>query len=426
VAAAPEVLIHRSPFKGLRLFNADRFRWVDEAAALGPLSALRVGPFRLAIVTDVELGRTILLTENERWVRPPATVVPIRLAIGENLFTEPNETWAVHQAAVAPNFRRKALDARLAVMDEIIEAEVASFPLDTSIDFEVATGRLALMLAAWVMFGERLDRVRADEITRHQREAVRWVGNKLGTVAAAVPIAVGKRARAMREHAAVLAAYADEVIARAQANAHTEDDVLGALVRAKLAPDELRGQVLGLFLAGNETTAAALGLAMVQGAAHPGEWVKVRDDPERWAAPFIDETLRLCPAVWGIPRVPAVKGMELRLGDVTMRMNRSQVANIYLRGINRDPAIWSEPERFDPARHLTDDKDRQRALIPFGLGPRGCIGQHLALAEMRAVLPVLARRGDVAIDGPVEEDPNFALRIRGGLRGRLTAPRVPA
>ena len=57
----------------------------------------------------------------------------------------------------------------------------------------------------------------------------------------------------------------------------------------------------------------------------------------------------------------------------------------------------------------------------FGLGPRGCIGQHLALAELNAVIPSLARRGDVSIDGPVVEDASFALRVRGGLRGRLVA-----
>ena len=59
-------------------------------------------------------------------------------------------------------------------------------------------------------------------------------------------------------------------------------------------------------------------------------------------------------------------------------------------------------------------------MIPFGLGPRGCIGQHLALAEMSAVLPALARHGSLSVDGPIEEDANFALHVRGGLTGRFT------
>src|SRR6185437_14631790 len=125
--------------------------------------------------------------------------------------------------------------------------------------------------------------------------------------------------------------------------------------------------------------------------------------PGRWTTPFIDETLRLTPAVWGVPRVAAVRGAEISAGGVSMRMSRSLPVTIYTRGMQRRIAVWPDPLRFDPARHLAEDKEQQRSLIPFGLGPRGCIGQHLALAEMRAVVPALARHGDVVLDGPAVE-----------------------
>jgi cytochrome P450 len=82
--------------------------------------------------------------------------------------------------------------------------------------------------------------------------------------------------------------------------------------------------------------------------------------------------------------------------------------------------------RFAPARHGSAAKEQHRALLPFGLGPRGCIGQHLALAEMAAVLPALARRGNVVVDGTAVEEAHFAMRVRGGLTGRFvaTAPAV--
>ena len=62
-------------------------------------------------------------------------------------------------------------------------------------------------------------------------------------------------------------------------------------------------------------------------------------------------------------------------------------------------------------------------MLPFGLGLRGCIGQHLAMAELSAVLPALARRGSFTVDGATTEDASFALRVAGGLTGRFTPVR---
>jgi cytochrome P450 len=424
---APELRIHRSITKALRLFDADRFRWLDEAAAIGPLVAMRMGPVKVWVVTDVDAARTMLVTDSTMWTRPPATVAPIRVAVGENLFTQSDKAWARLQPVVAPAFRRRALDARLAEIDGLIDDEVSAIPYDSTIDLELTMSRIALKLAAWVLLGEELDHSRAEEIAHHQREAVGWVGVQLGKLTGFLPIALGRRGQEMKRHRAVLNAYADEVIARAQRNRRGEDDVLAALMRARpsgkaLAPAKLRGHVLGLFLAGNETTGAALSWALVHGANAPVEWQRLRDEPERRTTPFLTESLRVTPAVWGIPRTPNRAGVTVTAGGLTARVRRGQVTTVNLRGINRDPKVWPDPLRFDPSRHDTDVKEQQRALLPFGLGPRGCIGQHLAMAEMSAVLPALARHGDVSVDGIATEDPSFALRVRGGLTGRFTRP----
>jgi cytochrome P450 len=425
MAAPPELKIDRSITKALKRFDADRFRWLDEAAAIGPLVALRMGPVKVWIVTDADAARTMLVSDGSSWMRPPATLVPIRLGGGENLFSQPDKAWALLQPAVAPAFRKKALEPRLAGIDALIDDAVQSIPTGTAIDLELAMGRIALILAAWVVLGERLDATRAEELAHHQREVVNWVAAQLGKLTGFIPVAAGARGRTMKRHRAALYAYADEVIARA-AREGRDDDVLSALMNARpsgkpLSPDELRGHVLGLFLAGNETTAAALSWALVHGAEAPDEWTKLRDDPERHTLPFITESLRLTPAVWAIPRTPNRAGVTLSVAGVSTRVRRGQLVTIYLRGINRDAQVWNDALRFDPARHENGAKEQSRSLLPFGLGPRGCIGQHMAMAEMSAVLPALARHGGVTVDGSAKEDPSFALRVRGGLTGSFTA-----
>jgi cytochrome P450 len=147
--------------------------------------------------------------------------------------------------------------------------------------------------------------------------------------------------------------------------------------------------------------------------------MRVRDDPDHHTVPFINETLRLTPAVWGVPRTPTRAGVTLTAGDLTTRVRRGRVATVYLRGINRDQTPGTTRCASTHPATTPPPKEQHRSLLPFGLGPRGCIGQHLAMAEMIAALPALARHGNITIEGTVTEDPSFALRILGGLNGRF-------
>ena len=426
MGAVPELRVHRSLTRALQLIGSDRLRWLDEAAALGPVAALRMGPLTTWVISDPDAARKMLVTDHGSWVRPPTLLVPMRVAVGENLFTQRDRAWAQLQPAVAPAFRKSALERRLADLDALIDDEVRAVPVDVTIDLDLATARIALVVAAWVLSGERLDRTRAEELADHQREVVRWIGPRVGKLSAIIPLTLGASGRAMKRHRAFLNAYADDVIARASTGEPHDDDVLGALLRARpsrraLTPHQLRGQVLGLLLAGSDTTAAGLSWALVHGAHHPAEWQQVRNDPGRHTLPFIHETLRLTPPVWGFSRTPAKAGVTLSAANLTTRVRRGQVVTIYLRGIHRDPASWDNPLQFNPSRHdpaLITDQHRQ--LLAFGLGPRGCIGQHLAMAELMAVLPAFARHGRITIDEPVTEDASFSLRVRDGLTGQFT------
>jgi cytochrome P450 len=419
------VTVDRRLFTALRKFDAERLRYLDEAAAAGPFTRLRYGPVSTWVLTDAEIARNMLIANGSDWERPPAAVVPIRLGVGENLFTQSEEDWSRIAPIVSPAFRRRALDERLAAMEPIVTAGVNAIGHGTAIDVELHMGAIALQLAAWVLFGETLPLERSLELASAQRNVVNWVGTRMGQIRSVVPFTIGSSARTMRANRAVLDMYAGEVIEHARKRNDPGDDTIGLLLAARpggspLSATALREHVLGLLLAGNETTAAALAWACVNAAENPSEWEKLRADPTRSRA-YVDETLRLTPAVWAIPRRPARRGV--RIGDQPIR--RSELVTIYLRGINRDARIWKDPLVFRPERHLVRS-EADASLIPFGLGSRGCIGQHLAMAEMIATLPILAAHGDISIDGPVEPDPRFALRITGGLRASWSAPTTTA
>jgi hypothetical protein len=79
--------------------------------------------------------------------------------------------------------------------------------------------------------------------------------------------------------------------------------------------------------------------------------------------------------------------------------------------------------RFDPSRHDSDDKEHQRALIPFGPRSAGLHRPAPRTAEIRAIVPALARHGDITLDRTPAEDASFALRIGGRFTGTFTSRR---
>src|SRR6478735_7647672 len=160
----PVIRIDRSLRRSLRRFSEDRLRFLDEAAAAGPVARLRFGPTTIVVVSDVAIARRMLVTDGASWSRPPAMRSPVRLGVGENIFTQSDRAWSRVQPLVAPAFRSRALAAPLGRLDEIVADEVAAIPVGTELDLELVMGRIALVVAAWVFLGDRLDTDRAQEL----------------------------------------------------------------------------------------------------------------------------------------------------------------------------------------------------------------------------------------------------------------------
>jgi cytochrome P450 len=421
----PVVRVPGSARKAAAEFNRDRFLWNDKAAALGPLSQLQLGPFKVWIITDPAIAREMLVSDSASWVRPATARTPIRLGFGENLFTQSEKAWAVTEPTLSPAFRKRALEPRLVEMPEIIERVLADVPVDEPVDVVALTGRLALVLAAKVLFGFDLSRERAVELAAHQYDLVTWVGNRVGSLLNTVPFSFSSSARTMKADRKVLETFAREVISHGRARTEPAHDLLDALLDARpngkaLTEIELIGHVLGMMLAGNETTALALAWAVVAGAENPGEWARVRNDSSR-AESFIHESMRVRPTVWAFSRQGRLKS---KVAGHSNRWN-TLTAVVYLRGMNRREDLWGDPAAFRPDRFSESDATHKRSLMNFALGPRMCVGMHLAMAEMTAVLPALARLGRVELDvsaGVPTEDPHFALRAKPGITARFGSP----
>lgn len=232
------------------------------------------------------------------------------------------------------------------------------------------------------------------------------------------------------------------IIRERRASDESRDDLLDMLLRAvddetgeAMSDTQLRDEMVTLFVAGHETTAVSMAWTLYLLAQHPdvvlrakteistvlGDRVRPSADDLR-AMPFlvqiINESLRLYPPAWVMSRLSL--GPD-RLGEHLIEPNQGVLVSPYV--LHHDPDVWPDPERFDPERFLPEAvKNRHSySFLPFGGGPRLCIGNQFALMEMQVLLIALLSRFTLrpAAGGPVRTNPLISLRPKTAIRVHL-------
>ena len=230
-------------------------------------------------------------------------------------------------------------------------------------------------------------------------------------------------------------------------------DLLSLLLAArdedgsKMSDKQVRDESMTLFLAGHETTANALTWTLYLLARHP----EVRARAEQEAAPFarrgtpltmedlkslpytlavLKESMRLYPPAYIIGR-RALKDVYVpgERPGATCRIEKNKLVFINVLGIQRRPDLFPDPDRFDPTRFLGDkEKELPRcAYLPFGAGPRICIGNHFALMEGHLLLATIVGAARLDLGPGAGRGPDGAARhaatARRGEDARVAGPR---
>jgi cytochrome P450 len=218
-----------------------------------------------------------------------------------------------------------------------------------------------------------------------------------------------------------------------------EPTFLGGLLdvrdSAEFADEELIDEVLSIFIAGTETTGTALTWSLYLLSKHPeaaaalhaevagrvGSRTPTASDFEAltWPKAVVREALRLYPPAWALRRV-LDEAMEIN--GVLLPAGARVMVSAFV--THRHPALWDEPEKFDPTRWLTESTDRPRfAYFPFGAGAHQCIGNLFALLEGQLILTRVAQRFRTTsvITSPTRARPTIALAPNPAPHLMLTA-----
>lgn len=420
-------------------FRRDRLGLQDDAARTGPIARLQLAHIPIYIVTDADLAHEVLVVQAGAFTKS-AGLQYLKPMLGEGLLTAEGETHKRHRKLLAPAFAPKRLAAYGEVMVAETERQIASWRDRHHVDLASEMMEMTLAIAGRTMFGAD---VRSDARTvaeglelgmRSHVESLRSV-MRLGYE---WPL---PRHLRMRRAVKLLDDVVYRLIAEGRARGTDRGDVLSILLLARdeddgtgLTDSQVRDEVMTLLLAGHETTANALTWTWYELGRNPrvlarleaelGEVVGTRaviaDDLQElpWNLAVIEEAMRLHPPAYMTGREAK---QPIELGGHALPAGTIVAVNI--RGIHRRADYFPAPHAFQPERMLeAQKKTRPRHhYLPFGAGPRVCIGSHFALLEAQLALATMVQRAKIRVTArDVEAEPLVTLRPRGGMPAQVS------
>lgn len=371
--------------------------------------------FDIFILSDPAGIGHVMLDNFANYRKAEEDIRVLRPAIGEGLFTSEGETWRAHRRIMAPSFDMRSLAGYAPVMGAVAAEQAeswAALPAGAVTDVGIDMMRTTLQVISRTMFSTD-----SDSIVEIVREAFdHYVEDFPVGLLDLVPFLRPWRDRRLQRYGAGIFAKFDaayERLAVERSGAAGTNDLLSRLIAARdeesgsrMSAKDVRDQVVTIFLAGHETTALALTWCWFLLSQHPEVEARLHDEIDRvlggrlptqqdvqhlaYTRQVIEETMRLYPPVSSFPARQALGDDEV----CGQPIRKGSFIGIHPWVVHRHRLLWDDPDRFDPDR-FTPDRIAARprfTYLPFGAGPRICIGAGFATIEAVMILATLAQR----------------------------------
>ena len=412
--------------------------FMSAARHFGDVVYLRIGPRRGYLITNPVDIRHVL-QDNARNYHKSPLYDKLRVSLGNGLLTSEDEFWLRQRRIAQPAFHRQRIATLASVMTEAARDFAAEWQTNASaglpVDVAEEMMRLTRTVVLRALLGADLGPFagKVDDawtiINQHIGESFWSLG-----LTEKLPTSSYRRFQAAR---AVLQGAVDHVISQRRRSPSDRGDLLSMLISARdeetgeaMTDEQLRVEVTTFLLAGQETTSLALTWSWYLLSQHAGAQRRLEQEidtvlngrpPEyidlvnlSYTRMVIDEAMRLYPPAWGFSRQALA---DDELGGY--QLPRGWLAFVIPYVLHRLPAFWEQPEAFDPERFLPErSADRPKFVyLPFGAGPRQCIGNQFALIEAQIIIATLTQgyRLHLVPQHRVEPWPLITLRPRFGM-----------
>jgi cytochrome P450 len=399
-----------------------------------------LGGIKEAIVTtDPAVIQHVLKTNAENYEKSEIQVKRMGHFLGKGLLTTHGEAWRTQRRLIQKGFDRRLLDALATIMQDSLgeslrhfEAEIQSGP----VDIYPQLMKMTFAMVARSLFGARL-KDEDIELVSHtictvQEFIVRQTIQPYLNPWFAVSGDLRKHEEMRAEADAVLMRYIKQ-----RRNQEPGQDLLQTLMDARYSDGEgmsdelVLSESMQLLVAGHETSSNGLSWLLYLLSTRPETLEQVRQEFEavlgdaplghadlprlEFTTQVIQEALRLYPPFWMIDRMAVA---DDQIGDLAIPKGSTVIVYVY--GAHHAPRHWEDPETFAPGRFIKGSEKSRLPFtyLPFGGGPRVCIGNHYAMLQILMILSELIRKYDFELTPgqDIETRAMVILRPKHGIR----------
>ncbi len=425
-------------FKEIQTYQADRITYMQHMATqFGNIFQLRMLWINLLVVNEPELVRELLVKRANQTERDPYSGRVFKRILGEGVLVAEGETWKRKRKLVQPAFHAMRIRNYTDVMAAYTREAVEAWQTGDELEIDKELTRITLRIIAKTMYNVDIAEV-TETIGRNMAITTSIAEEQLGEPFILPKWIPTPRNRRQNQALALTHDLLGDIIRERAASGRDEGDLLSMLLQARdesdgsaLTEQELLDECTTLFLAGHETTAALMTWVCYLLAQNPAVLEKLRAEVdgvlETQAVTFealaqlpytewvIKEVLRLYPPAWSVGRIATE---DFELGTRQVKKGTVLLVSPYVMQHSAD--FFPDPERFWPERWAAEQPHRY-AYIPFGAGPRVCLGNMFAMLEARVILTTLVQHVDLELlSKNVVLDLQITLRPKDPLRMKVT------
>ena len=401
------------------------------------------------LIADPDDVREVLISKRDVFPKSKRNVEILTRFVGDGLLATHGETHARQRKLAQPAFHAARIRAYADTMVDYTLQRMARWQHGEVRDISEEMMELTMYIVCKTLFDADMDSMatvakRAGAAIEQLQETSNEEFQSPIQWPLWIPTPTNRQVKRAR---AVLNEIINQLVAERRATAgengriHDAGDLLSMLLLAqddegeRMSADELRDQLVTLFVAGHETTSNALTWTWYLLSQHPHVADRLHEEVDRVLgdrrATFADladlsytemvlkESMRLYPPAWTLSARQASE--DTTIGDVAIPKDSLVFIAPYV--LHRNPAYFPKPEQFDPERFAPEREQQlpRYGYLPFGGGPRVCIGNNFAMMEAQLIIATIAQRFHLYMvpEQQIELNPQVTLSNKHGMRMRI-------